>query len=250
MLFSRFDVRLGRPGTAREPNEPPGAGAPAAAERLHYLDELSRRNVRSRSEAGRVVQVRHDQIDQAHSAPQLATSPGSTRPRARQRAAHHVRDRAIEILARRAQVMPNSLRIVQRVARVAGFGGGRAADDRRRRRAAAEPIASPACPQPQRILLLAVQRIGSCDRVLDDDHVGVAVKQLADPRAAAVKGGWCGRAAHRRFSVVVRGFIEPARLPRTWMWRPAVFVARTTRHVVQHPPAGPMKHAQSWRNSF
>lgn len=67
-----------------------------------------------------------------------------------------------------------------------------------------EPIASPACPQPQRVLLLAVQR-GGVDRALDDTHVGMRVKQLVDPCAAAVEQDRHIGAAHQRRLLVVVG---------------------------------------------
>jgi hypothetical protein len=48
----------------------------------------------------------------------------------------------------------------------------------------------PIRPQPQRVLLVAVQRIG-VDRALDDAHVRVRVKQLADPVEATVEDCGC-----------------------------------------------------------
>jgi hypothetical protein len=88
-------------------------------------------------------------------------------------------------------------RISQVVPWVTSLSRGRVADDRAVSWVADEPIASSACPQPQRVLLIPVQRILIVDRALNDTHIGMSLEQLFDPRATAVKDGRRGCLAHR-----------------------------------------------------
>jgi hypothetical protein len=60
-----------------------------------------------------------------------------------------------------------------------------------------EPIVLPARPQPQRVLVLAAQREG-VDRVLNDTHADMRVKQLVDPLPTVVKRRSLHCPAHRR----------------------------------------------------
>jgi hypothetical protein len=101
-------------------------------------------------------------------------------------------------------------RISQVVPRVTSSSSGRIAVDRAVSWVADEPIASSACPQPERVLLISVQRILIVDRALDDAHVGMSLEQLFDPRATAVKDGRRGCLAHRL--TVARVFMAATRI--------------------------------------